>query len=251
MRLANLLLPVVCLGAAACTSTSGLQPAPTIPEPIRADNLQAYYVQVGDTLDIRLMLNPELNEEVTVRPDGRISTTVVRDEAAAGRTIPELTEALRKDYSHDVNNARLTILLKSYAPSRVYVGGEVAAPGEFVTAGSLSLSQAIARAGGTKMSGDDARIFIIRRTATNAPATFLSVRYNDVIGAHDPAADVVLAPFDVVYVPRTGIAEVYKWYNQYVEQFAHPSFGFEYLLNPGAGAGTAIVSQPTPTTPTR
>ena len=45
-------------------------------------------------LEVRLMLNPELNEEVTVRPDGHISTTVVHDEVAYGRTVPELTAAL-------------------------------------------------------------------------------------------------------------------------------------------------------------
>ena len=46
-------------------------------------------------LDVRLMLNPELNEEVTVRPDGHISTTVAGDVDAAGRTVPELDAALR------------------------------------------------------------------------------------------------------------------------------------------------------------
>ena len=40
-----------------------------------------------------------------------------------------------------------------------------------------------------------------------------------------------------------GIAEVYKWYNQYVQQFVNPSFGFSYLINPGSAA--AVVSSPT------
>ena len=48
----------------------------------------------------------------------------------------------------------------------------------------------------------------------------------------DPDGDVRLAPYDVVYVPKMGIAEVYQFYNQYIGQFANPSFGFSYLLNP-------------------
>lgn len=50
------------------------------------------------------MLNPELDEDVTVRPDGHISTTVVRDEVAYGRTVPDLAAALRADYSKELQN---------------------------------------------------------------------------------------------------------------------------------------------------
>ena len=61
----------------------------------------------------------------------------------------------------------------------------------------------------------------------------------------DPSADVRLAPYDVVYVPKLGIAEVYKWYNQYIQQFANPSFGFSYLVGPqGASSVAPIFSMP-------
>ena len=75
-----------------------MPPAPPVPEPTAGyvTHLPPYRIQVGDVLDVRLMLNPELNEEVAVRPDGHISTTVVPDEAAYGRTVPELTAALRR-----------------------------------------------------------------------------------------------------------------------------------------------------------
>lgn len=231
------------VGLAACTSTGNLPPAP--PEPVAlgpSAPLPPYRLQVGDVLDVRLLLNPELNEEVTVRPDGHISTTVARDEVAAGRTVAELDSALRSDYAHDLQNPRLSVVVRSFAPTRIYVAGEVANPGEFITVGpTLTLSQAIARAGGVKLSSDEGDVFVIRREADDRPE-FLSVRYKAVEHAADPAADVRLAPYDVVYVPKSGIAEAYKWYNQYVQQFANPSFGFSYLINPGSTA--AVVSAP-------
>lgn len=224
-------------GLAACTDTGSLPPAP--PEPVAlgpSAPLPPYRIQVGDVLDVRLLLNPELNEEVTVRPDGHISTTVAGDEVAAGRTITQLDSALRSDYSHDLQNPRISVVVKSFAPTRIYVAGEVNNPGEFITVGpTLSLSQAIARAGGVKLSSDESDVFIIRRGADDRPE-FLSVRYRAVEHAMDPSADVRLAPYDVVYVPKSGIAEVYKWYNQYVQQFANPSFGFSYIINPGAAS---------------
>ena len=184
-----------------------------------------------------------MNEEVTVRPDGHISTTVVPDEAAYGRTIPDLTASLVHYYSKDLRNPRLTVVMRSFAPTRTYVGGEVNNPGEFITVGpNLTLSQAIARAGGLKtMSGDEHNMFIIRRGPGDVPQ-FLSVRFNDVMWGKDPTADVRLAPYDVVYVPRSGIAEVYRFFNQYLLQFVPVSWGFSYLVNPAAGA-TSVVQQ--------
>lgn len=220
------------VGLAACTSTSNMPPAP--PEPLAlgpAAPLPPYRIQVGDVLDIRLILNPELNEEVTVRPDGHISTTVARDIDAAGLTVPEVDRELVSAYAHDLQNPRVSVVVRSFAPTRVYVGGQVNTPGEFITVGpTLTLSQAIARAGGTKLSSDTGSIFIIRRGENDRPE-FLSVRYDAIRHGIDPAADVRLAPYDVVYVPKSGVAEVYKWYNQYIQQFANPSFGFSYILN--------------------
>jgi polysaccharide export outer membrane protein len=232
----------------ACASVSDLPPAP--PEPADVGSVAAlppYRIQVGDVLDIRLLLNPELNEEVTVRPDGHISTTVVPDEVALGKTIGELAAALRQDYRHDLQNPRISIIVKSFAPTRIYVGGEVNTPGEFITVGpTLTLSQAVARAGGTKLSSDDAKIFVIRR-GPNDQAQMFSTSYEDVKHGRRAAADIRLAPYDVVYVPKSGVAEVYKWYNQYFQQFVNPSvgFGFSYLVNPGNGGSTVITSSTT------
>jgi polysaccharide biosynthesis/export protein len=229
---------------AACTTTSNMPPAPPVPGPTAGyvSDMPAYRLQVGDVLDIRLMLNPELNEEVAVRPDGHISTTVVPDEIATGRTVPELTAALRNDYSKDLRNPRISVVVKSFAPTRIYVAGEVNNPGEFINVGpTLTLSQAIARAGGQKVRGDTGSIFIIRRGPNDMPE-FFSTRYDALIHGKDARADVRLAPYDVVYVPKTGIAEVYDFFNQYLQQFVPVSWGFSYLVNPGGGS--TVVNAP-------
>ncbi|MGD0107232.1 MAG: polysaccharide biosynthesis/export family protein [Rhodopila sp.] len=232
---------------AACSPVPSLPPAPMEPG-VQAvsSNLPPYRIQVGDVLDVRLLLNPELNEEVTVRPDGHISTTAAEDALAYGRTPGELAATLRGIYGKELQNPRVSVEVRSFAPTRVYVGGEVTTPGEFITVGpTLTLSQAIARAGGTKLSSDDTSVFVIRRGPGDKPE-FLSTKWKAVRQGIDPTADIRLAPYDVVYVPKLGIAEVYQFYNQYVGQFANPSFGFSYLLNPAAAG--AVVAAPTATT---
>ena len=231
----------------ACSTIPRLHPAPPVPAPEtgQVSALPPYRIQVGDVLQIRLLLNPELNEDVTVRPDGRISTTVAPDELAAGRTVPQLAGALRRDYSSQLQNPHITVVVRSFAPTRIFVGGEVANPGEFISVGPApSLAEALSRAGGLRLSGDDASVFIIRRGPGNRPE-FLSTRFDAVEHARDPNADVTLAPYDVVYVPRTGIAEVYRYFNQYLQQFVPVSWGFSYLVgNGGGGGGTTVVQAP-------
>jgi polysaccharide export outer membrane protein len=232
------------LAMAACSPVPSLPPAPIEPGVTTSSaNLPPYHIQVGDVLEVRLLLNPELNEEVTVRPDGHVSTTAVSDMLAYGRTPAELADSLRTVYGRDLQKPRLSVVVKSFAPTRVYVGGEVNTPGEFVTVGpTLTLSQAISRAGGTKLSSDDTSVFIIRRGPTDKPE-FLSTSWKALRQGRTADADVRLAPYDVVYVPKLGIAEVYQFYNQYIGQFANPSFGFSYLLNP---TNNAVVTTTAP-----
>jgi polysaccharide biosynthesis/export protein len=239
-RLRNVLTTITAVCGIAALSACGQEPAlPPPPAPATGTGpgpgrLEPYRIQAGDVLAIRLLLNPDLNEDVVVRPDGHMSTTVVSDEVAYGRTVSELTAALTHDYTSILRNPRLTIVLKTFSATRIYVGGEVASPGESTTAGlSPTLAQAIARAGGLK-SGHDDRVYVIRRGPDDAPQ-FFSARLKDVMQAHDPEAqgpnaDIRLAPYDVVYVPRNGIAEVHRFLNETFAQLAPVMWGFSYSI---------------------
>ena len=221
-------LAVACL-AAACSTSPGVSAGVAAGT---ASIAQPYRVQVGDQLAIKLYLTPELNEDVTVRPDGLITTQLAEAVPAAGQTPEQLAAALRQAYGSELKDPRITIEVKTAAPLRVYVAGEVAAPGELTTAEPpLTLLQAIARAGGMKVTGDPQRVLIVRRSGGNRPVV-LAARYGDAFSGRDPAADMTLQPFDIIVVPRTDIAEVYVWVNQHIQQFMPISWGFSYNLNP-------------------
>ncbi len=228
------LLPLLSALAGCAQTVDGMPAVPLLhsPEAGMAPELPTYRLQVGDVLDVRLLLNPDLNEEVTVRPDGRISTALAEGVTAYGRTPEELSAALRREYGRELRSPRVTVEVKSFAPTRVYVAGEVNAPGEFVTVGpDLTVVQAVARAGGLRLSADTDRIFILRRGPGDTPQVF-AVAYRAAITGSDAGADVHLAPFDVVYVPRTGIYEAYAKFNQYLQQFVPVSWGFSYQVSP-------------------
>jgi len=69
-----------------------------------------YRIQPGDQLDIKLFYNPELNEQLTVRPDGRITLQLVNDVLAAGLTPAELTAVLTKAYATELRNPKVAVI---------------------------------------------------------------------------------------------------------------------------------------------
>ncbi len=226
----SLLLPLS--GCLTQATKHGLATAPQGTPLLIAPEPAPYTFQVGDVLDIKVMLSPEFNDQVTVRPDGMISTTVARDMRAFGRTPAQLQEDLEKLYGEQLVDPKVSVIVRSVAPTRVYVTGEVTTPGEFVSVGpNLTLLQAISRAGGVKNSAGTDKIVIIRRGAGDKAQAF-AANYMKAASGADPDSDIRLAPYDVVYVPRSDIGDVYLYYQQYVQQFLPPSFGLGYQLNP-------------------
>jgi polysaccharide export outer membrane protein len=232
-RRTGLLVPAAILSCCAQVAPD-LPPPPATPAAVSgAAGPPPYRVQAGDVLSIRFVLEPELNEDVTVRPDGRISTAIAPSVLALNHTTEEIADALRGPYAAELRNPDVAVEVRSYAQARVYVGGEVVAGGEFVTPGgaNLTLSQALARAGGLRPSGDPDHVILLRRGAGDRPQIY-AVDYRGVIRGRDASADVALLPYDVVYVPKTGISAAYLWFNQHIQQFVPVSWGFSYNVNP-------------------
>lgn len=227
-----LALAILTTTLAGCSSTPTLPPAPEGVMPIAdlAQNLPPYRIQIGDQLDLRFILNPELNESVVVRPDGMISTSVVQDVMAYGVTPAELKSALVGSYQAQLSKPELRVVVKNFAPTKVYVLGEVNSPGEMVSVGpNLSLMQALAKAGGMKDTAETGQIIILRRGAGEKPVLY-GASFDDIANGKKAMADVRLAPFDVVFVSRSPIAEANKVYDQYFRKFITPTIGVTYNL---------------------
>ena len=122
-----------------------------------------YVLQPGDVVDIKFYYQTTLNQSVTVRPDGKISLPLVDDIQAAGRTLPQLDQDLTNLYLQKIRDPELTVILTQATGQRIYVGGEVSAPGTFVLSGSVSAIQAIMQAGGHRKTGHMESVVVLRR----------------------------------------------------------------------------------------
>jgi polysaccharide export outer membrane protein len=192
-----------------------------------------YLIQPGDQLDIKFFYNPELNESVTVRPDGKISLQLIDEVQAAGRSPAELDKILTKDYSTELKKPAVTVIVKSFTAQRVYVGGEVNRQGLIKLSAGMTPLQAILDAGGFKETADPEAAIVIRKGADNRPVP-IRVNLKEALYGQGPGNLAQLSPGDVVYVPKTFIAEANKFVTQYIENllmFRGVSLGFSYDLN--------------------
>ena len=175
-----------------------------------------YTIHPGDQLDIKFFYNPELNETVTVRPDGKISLQMVDDVLAAGRTPRQLDRFLTDEYSRELKKPIVTVIVKSFSAQRVYVGGEVNSEGLVELRSGMTPLQAVLDAGGFRETSAPEAAVLIRKGPKNEPIP-IRLDLEKAMYGSGPAASMLLLPEDVIYVPKSGIALADKFVNQYIE----------------------------------
>ena len=109
----------------------------------------------------------------------------------------------------------ITVIVRSFASQRIFIGGEVGEQGTFPLVGSVSMMQAIQEAGGFLPSARRSEILLIR-TSIDGERIARSVDLLPVLRGENPNADVVLQPFDIVFVPRTKVANLGIFVDQYI-----------------------------------
>ncbi|MCB9978427.1 MAG: polysaccharide biosynthesis/export family protein [Rhodospirillales bacterium] len=191
---------------------------PATPEDV--SKAPAYRIGPGDVMDVKFFYSPDLDETVAVRPDGRISLRLVDDVAAAGLTPLELDHDLTARYAKKLpEKPDLSVILRGFENQRIYVTGDIRTPGEYPLKSGLDVMQAITTAGGFLETARPDFVLLIRKTA-GGPAKVYRVNMSDPM--LDPEKDggslALLAPTDVIYVPRSGVAQANLFVDQYIRK---------------------------------
>jgi len=174
-----------------------------------------YRIQVGDKLTVKLFYNPDLNQEVTVRPDGKISLSLVHEVEAVGLTPMELTDRLTEGYGNHLQQPEVTVIVAGFAGQKFFIGGEVGAPGVKELVGPTTVLQAIAMGGGFKETSRTNEVVIVRRDENKNPY-LISLDAEKAMKGIALSQDIYLKPYDMVIVPRSRIADVNLWVAQYI-----------------------------------
>ncbi|MBU5614638.1 polysaccharide export protein [Geomonas sp. Red51] len=210
-----------------CTSTTATSTNPLTSEPVGIEAKSIYRIQSGDLLDVKFFYNPELNEQVVVRSDGKISLQLISEVTAAGLTPAELTQSLNLAYAREILEPKATVIVRTPVTDKVYVDGEVNRAGMVTISGSITALQSIAQAGGMKESANPKSVVVIRRASDNEISTIL-LNVEDIRRSGN--GDLMLQPNDVVYVPRSSISDINTWIDLYIRKNIPLPIGLGYSI---------------------
>lgn len=184
-------------------------PEPKIP--------REYLIQPSDQLDIKFFYSPELNETVTVRPDGKISLQLIDDVQAAGRSPSQLDKNLTQAYAKVLKEPKITVIVRSFTGRQVFVGGEVNTQGLVELTTGMTPLQAVINAGGLKETAKPEETIVIRKGEDNRPIP-IRVDLENAFYGKSGEASFQLQSFDIVYVPKSFIAKANKFVEQYIQK---------------------------------
>lgn len=163
-----------------------------------------YQIGPGDELQIFVWKNPDLSVTVPVRPDGKISTPLVADMQAQGKTPSDLAASLRGALGKYIQDPVVTVLVKSFAApgsaASIRVIGAAVAPKSVPYRAGLTVLDVIIDVGGltTYADGNDAQLIRIQ----NGTSRSIPLHLADLVKAGDLKANMQLMPGDIIRIPQ-------------------------------------------------
>jgi polysaccharide export outer membrane protein len=184
---------------AGCSSTS------YPPASKQADQTDApYHIGPGDTLNVVVWRNPELSINVPVRPDGMISTPLVEDMVASGKTSTQLARDIERALGKYVQTPVVTIIVTNFVgpySQQIRVIGEAAKPQALPYRDRMTLLDVLITVGGITDFADGNKASILRSAGGRTQQ--FGVRLVDLVRRGDLSANIAMQPGDVLVIPQS------------------------------------------------
>lgn len=207
-------LPVRLLAAAAsaplllagCGGGGGPQLAPASFVAMQEGPGEEYVIGPLDQLTIHVWRNDELGASVQVRPDGRITTPLVSDMPAVGKTPTMLAEDIRLQLSQYIAEPLVTVIVNEFAGTfsqQVRVVGATEKPASLPYRANMTLLDAMIAVGGMSEFASGNRAKLIRFDKSTGNQREYALRLSDLLRKGDSEANVMLMPGDVIIIPES------------------------------------------------
>jgi polysaccharide export outer membrane protein len=224
---------------AACSTTESLGPQ-AMQGAMAGEPLADYRLRPGDKVQIKFFYHGNLNEQVVIGPDGKISLQLIDEILAAGLTTSQLDDLLTREYDKYLKHTDITVIVREYSGLRAYVGGEVRKPGFVSLKGNMSVLQSIFASQGFTPYAKPESVVLIRKGPGNKPVAMV-IDLDSVISGEQMENDIYLAQSDIVYVPRTLIGKVGDVVDQYLRRVL---FADSVIQGVGYAFGYRLIWEP-------
>jgi polysaccharide export outer membrane protein len=200
--LASLLLAALVL-AVPSMAEDAAAPAAGVIAPAASKVTNDYIIGPGDTLQVFVWRNPELTATVPVRPDGKISTPLVEDMVAVGKTPSVLARDIEKVLGEYVRSPQINVIVTqpTSAYSQIKIIGQVVRPQSIAYRQGLTVLDAVLAVGGLGPFAAGNRAKVVR--AENGKSREIKVKLSSLVNGGDMKQNISLLPGDVIVVPES------------------------------------------------
>jgi polysaccharide export outer membrane protein len=166
-----------------------------------------YRLRRGDSFDVDFALSPEFNQNIAVQPDGYVTLKGIGSIFVEGQTVPELTETLKAAYAKTLHDPVIAVALKDFEKPYFIAAGQVGKPGKYDLRGDLTVTEAVAIAGGFNEKAKHSQVVLFHPLQGGGyEAKLLNVK--KLLASRNLSEDVPLQPGDMVYVPQNALSKI-------------------------------------------
>jgi len=169
-----------------------------------------YQLGKSDSIEVDFAFAPELNQTLAVQPDGYVTLKQVGSIHVEGLTVPELTETVKKAYAKILHDPVVAISLKDFERPYFIASGQVSKPGKYDLRGPLTVTEAVAIAGGFNDNAKHSQVVLFHPTPNGVFETKL-LNVKQLLASRNLHKDIYLQPGDLVYVPQSTISKIRKF----------------------------------------
>lgn len=176
----------------------------------------AFRLFPGDTVDVTVHTASELSRTATVGPDGRVNLPLAGRVMVAGRTDFEAAGVIADAYTQTLRDPIVEVTATDFGPQNIIVGGQVNAPGMYPMPSRIGALEAVILAGGFRDTAARGEVVVLRRAPSGDGLMMRTVDLHSALRGEGSGDAFVLQRHDIVFVPRSTIAEITLFIEQYV-----------------------------------
>jgi len=188
-------------------SSSSVSATPSASTPGLQLRNPRYKLRKGDSFDVDFAMTPEFNQVIAVQPDGYITLKAIGSIYVEGQTVPELTQTLTNAYCKILHDPVIAVGLKDFERPYFIASGQVARPGKYDLRGDLTVTEAVAIAGGFDEKSKHSQVVLFHPVPTGGfEAKVINVK--KLMADKNMSEDIRLQPGDMLFVPQNSLSKI-------------------------------------------
>ena len=178
-----------------------------------------FILGIGDEIEIKVYRHDDLNRRITIPPEGKNTLPLIGEIQTKGVSVYQINEKIKEALSNYLVNPEVSVEVTSFKGQKIFVLGEVNRPGVYQIDPPTTVLEAISNAGGFTLDGKGSSVLLIRGGPEKPDVRTLDLK--KALEKGKVSQNILLQTGDVVYVPRTLIAHVDRFF-QHFENIIRP-----------------------------